>query len=227
MTIGIKCTLPKELRNGDFIAKPFRLFAGYHPLNFMLQIRKGKSYLKIANPTSKGLTKKAGTTIGCVSFELIRDLSQCSNTITHLHQDMDGSRAMCSLSLSACSIHHHLGVDPDNANFHTCQNPYNHTPQSHDYPSCAESLHLSKGNVHHNYRRDTDNHEFNENEHELMMKDYYSYNQDKMTATQIRELNVSSVCLTEILSGKSWIWTLIQFFLAMISSPLGFFLFKA
>ncbi len=98
MTIGIKCTLPKELRNGDFIAKPFRPFSSYLPLNFMLQFKKGKSYLKIAYPTSKGLTIKAGTALGCVSFELIRDLSQCSNTITHLHQDMDGSSAMCSLS---------------------------------------------------------------------------------------------------------------------------------
>ncbi len=67
----------------------------------MLQFKKGKSYLKIANTTSKGLTIKAGTALGCVSFELISDLSQCLNTITHLHQDMDGSHAMCSLSMSA------------------------------------------------------------------------------------------------------------------------------
>ncbi len=76
MTMGIKCTLPKELRNGDFIAKPFQPFSNYLPLNFMLQFKKGKSYLKIANPTSKGVTIRAGTALGCVSFELIRDLSQ-------------------------------------------------------------------------------------------------------------------------------------------------------
>ncbi len=58
MTIGIKCILPKELRTGDFIAKPFRQFSTYLPLNFMLQFKKGKSFLKIANPTSKGLTIK-------------------------------------------------------------------------------------------------------------------------------------------------------------------------
>ncbi len=99
MTIGIKCSLPKQLRNGDFVAEQFPLFSNYFPLNFMLQFKNGKSYLKIANPTSKGLTIKAGTTLGCVSFELIRDLSQCVNTTTHLHQDMDGSSAMCSLKL--------------------------------------------------------------------------------------------------------------------------------
>ncbi len=110
----------------------------------MLQFKKGKSYLKIANPTSKGLTIKAGTTLGCVSFDLIRDLSQCANTITHLHQDMDGSSAMCSLSMSSCPINHQLGIDPDIAHSHTCQIPYNHTTQSLYYPTCAESLHMSK-----------------------------------------------------------------------------------
>ncbi len=39
MTNGIKCSLPKELRNGDFIAKPF--------CNFMLQFKKGKATLKL------------------------------------------------------------------------------------------------------------------------------------------------------------------------------------
>ncbi len=76
----------------------------------MLQFKKGKSYLKIANPTSKGLTIKAGTTLGCVNFKLIGDLSQCANTITHLHQDMDGCSAMCSLSMSACPINHPLSL---------------------------------------------------------------------------------------------------------------------
>ncbi len=49
------------------------------------------------NPTSKFLTIKADTALGCVAFELIRNLSQLSNTITHFHQDIDGSNAMCSL----------------------------------------------------------------------------------------------------------------------------------
>ncbi len=131
MTIGIKYSLPKQLRNGDFVAKPFRTFSNYLPLNFMLQFKKGKNYLKIENPTSKGLTIKACTALGCVSFELIHDLSQYVNTTTHLHQDMDGSSAICSLSMSACPIKHMLGIVPDIAHSHTCQNTYNHTPQSH------------------------------------------------------------------------------------------------
>ncbi len=43
MTIGIKCILPKELRNGDFMPKPFRRFTSYLPLNFMLQFKKEKA----------------------------------------------------------------------------------------------------------------------------------------------------------------------------------------
>ncbi len=131
MTIGIKCVLPKQLRNGDFVAKLFRQFSNYLPLNFMLQFKKGKSYLKIANPTFKGLTIKACTTLGCVSFELIRNLFQCVNNTTHLHQDMDGSSAMCIISMSACHINHMLGIVPDIVQSCTYHSPYNHTPQSH------------------------------------------------------------------------------------------------
>ncbi len=98
----------------------------------MLQFKNRKSYLQIANPTSKGLTIKAGTALGCASFELIQDLPQCVNTTRHLHQDLDGSSDMCSLSMSACPINHLLGIAPDIAHSRTCHNQYNHTPQSHD-----------------------------------------------------------------------------------------------
>ncbi len=163
MAIGIKCSLPKQLGNGDFVTKPFCPFSNYLPLNFMLQFKKGNSYLKIANPTSKGLTRKTGTALGCVSFELILNLSQCANTITHLHQDMDGSSAMCSLSMSACPINHQLGIEPDIAHSRTCQKSYNHTPQSLNYPTCAESLHMLKKCFHDSHHIDTHNNEFIDN----------------------------------------------------------------
>ncbi len=67
----------------------------------------------------------------------------CVNTTTHLHQDMDGSSAMCSLSMSACPINHLFEIVPDIAHSHTYYNQYNHTPQSHDYPTCVESLPIS------------------------------------------------------------------------------------
>ncbi len=191
MTIAIKCFLSKQLRNGNFVAKPFRPFFNYLPLNFMLQFKKRKSYLKIANPTSNGLTVKAGTTLGCVCFKLIRDLSQCLNTTTHLHQDLNCSSAMCSLNMSACPINHMLGIASDIPHSHPCHNHCNHNPQSYDYPSCAESLHISKHCHHHEYQTKPHSKEFIDN-HELMMKDYYSYNQDKMSPAQIRKLKVKT-----------------------------------
>ncbi len=192
MTIGIKYSLPKQPRNGDFVSKPFCPFFNYLPLNFMLQFKKRKSYLKIANPTSKGLTMKAGTALGCVSFELIQNLSQCVNTTTHIHQDMDGSSDMCSLSMSACPINHMLDIAPNIAHSCTYRSPYNHTLQSHDYPTCAESLHMSKHCHHHECQNNPHSNEFIDNQHELMMKDYYSHNQDKMSPAQIRELKVKT-----------------------------------
>ncbi len=38
--------LPKELRNGDVVAKQFHPFNSYLPLNFVLKFKKGKSFLK-------------------------------------------------------------------------------------------------------------------------------------------------------------------------------------
>ncbi len=75
LTIGIKCILPKELRNGDFIAKPFHPFTSYLLLKFMYQFKKGKGFLKISNPTSKGLTIKANTVLGSVAFKLVHNQS--------------------------------------------------------------------------------------------------------------------------------------------------------
>ncbi len=43
---------------------------------------------------------KANTALGSVSFKLVRNLLQCTNTVTHLHEDLDGSIAMCSLKIS-------------------------------------------------------------------------------------------------------------------------------
>ncbi len=76
----------------------------------MLQFKKAKSYLKIANPTSHAITIKANTSLGSVSFELIRDLSQSANTIAHIHQDMYSSCAMCDLNISASPYYATNGV---------------------------------------------------------------------------------------------------------------------
>ncbi len=157
----------------------------------MLKFKKWKSYLKIANLISQGLTIKAGTTLVCVSFELIHDLSQCVNTTTHLHQDMDGSSAMCSLSISACPINQMLGKIPDVAHSRTYKNPYNQTPQSPDYPTCAESLHMSTHCHHHDYQNNTYSNTVY-NQHMLMIEDYYSHDQYKMSPAQLRELKVKT-----------------------------------
>ncbi len=52
----------------------------------------------------------------------------------------------------------------------------------------AESKYMPRGNVDHNFYSNGPNDDFNDNQHERMMKDYCSHNQDKMTTSQIREL---------------------------------------
>ncbi len=185
--------MPKELRNGDFVAKPFCPFTSYLPLNFILKFKTGKSFLKISNPTSKVLTIKADTALGSVSFDLVHNLSHCRNTITHLHEDIYSSIAMCSLKISECPIHQSMGNDPDIAHSLNCHSLYNHNPQSLDYHTCAESLHLLITNTHtyHNTNKKYDN-QFKGHHHEIMMKEYYEHNQDKMTPNQIRELKIKT-----------------------------------
>ncbi len=142
LTIGIKCSLPKKLRNGDFIAKLFCPIINYLPLNFVLKFKKGKSFLKISNPSSKSLTVKADTALGSVSFKLVRNLSQCTNTVTHLHEDLNGSIAISSLKMSECPNYQSMGNDPDIAHSCTSQDLYNHTPQSLDLSYlCRKSAH--------------------------------------------------------------------------------------
>ncbi len=90
--------------------------------------------------------------------------------------------------MSECPIHQSMGKDSDITHSHTCHILYNRTPQSHDYPTCADSMQMPKSHTYHNnYGRKYDN-QFNDHQHEIMMKDYYKHNQDKMTPADIREL---------------------------------------
>ncbi len=89
---------------------------------------------------------------------------------------------MCSMKLSDCLIHQLLGNDHDTAHSRTCQSLYNHTQQSLDSPTSVESLQMPKGNVH-SYTNTVRKHknQLNDHQHEIMVKDYYTHNQDKMT----------------------------------------------
>ncbi len=60
-TISIKCSLPTELGNGDFVSWPFRPYSNYLSLTCMWQFQKGRSFIRIANPTSMDMTIKPKT----------------------------------------------------------------------------------------------------------------------------------------------------------------------
>ncbi len=171
MTIGVKCILPKALRNGEFISKPFRPFTTYLPLNFVLKFKKGKRFLKISNPTAKSLSIKADTALGSDTFELVRNLYQCNNIVTHLHEDIDDSIAMCSMKTAECPIHHLMENEHAATHASNCQNLYSHTPQSLDYPMCAESVQMHKTS--HFIKNCVSNKQrvqFDDHQHENMMK---------------------------------------------------------
>ncbi len=66
--IGIKCTFPKFLRNSDFLDKPFRPFTKFLPYNFLLKLKRGQSYIKIINHTSRSFNMKGNTALGSVKL---------------------------------------------------------------------------------------------------------------------------------------------------------------
>ncbi len=93
--------------------------------------------MKITNPTANRQTIKADTALGSIAFELVWNLSQCNNIVTHLHEHIDGSIAMCSMKSAECPIHHlmeneHAAVQLANVKIYTLTS-HNH------YPTCAES----------------------------------------------------------------------------------------
>ncbi len=98
-----------------------------------------------------------------------------------MHQDMDGSCAICCLNISACPIMQPMGSDTDKEPHSKQHTSHSHTPQSYDFPTCAESKHICMSNSGNNSFSNDKNAEFNENHHEKMMRDYHKYNQDKMT----------------------------------------------
>ncbi len=105
---------------------------------------------------------------------------------------MDGCNAMCSQIMSDCPIHQFMGNAPSCKVSHTWKDPFNHKPQSHDYPTCAESMHIHRNKKDHNFYSKTTDTVFDDGQHEQMMKDYYSHNQDKMTPAQIWKLKIQT-----------------------------------
>ncbi len=94
------------------------------------------------------------------------------------------------MKISECPIHQSMGKDSDITHSRNCHTLYNHTPQSNDYSTCANSMQMPKDQTTHNkYGRKYDN-QFNDHQQEIMMKDYYKHNRDKMTPADIRELKL-------------------------------------
>ncbi len=100
---------------------------------------------------------------------------------------------MCSMKKLEYPIHQSMVNDPDITYSRNCHDLCNHIPQSLDYPTCADTLHMPKGYTHiHNKHGWKYENQYNDHQHEIMMKDQYNHNQDKMTPDQIRELKMKT-----------------------------------
>ncbi len=99
---------------------------------------------------------------------------------------------MFSQIMSDCPIHQSMGNAPDCKVSRTCKDPFNHKPQPHDHRTCAESMHIHRNKKDQTFYTKSTDTVFDDGQHEQMMKDYYSHNQDKITPAQIRELKIKT-----------------------------------
>ncbi len=192
----------------NFLGKPFRPFTKHLPNNFLLKFKRGKSYIKIINLTSRAFNIKGNTALGSVSFDLVNDISKGQNKITHYHTDLDGSICFCSQKVQECHINNNTEVKVNELQHHCLYNNYNGTYDT-NISLNSSMTHTSKhytnayannGNIpYNNYNnRNTNNNNvfldqingIDKNKLEAIMKDYYSKDQDHMRANEIRKLKL-------------------------------------
>ncbi len=136
----------------------------------MCKFRKGMSYITVCNPTGKALNLKGGTCIGSITFETIQNLTAEKNYISHYHVDLDGGIAFCSCSKDKCPIVN-------------CESQQSGMRQ-------GSQTGLSMRNTS-QYKRNANVSDVTDDEvlsHDLVMKDYYSHDQDNMTTAEIYAL---------------------------------------
>jgi hypothetical protein len=84
MILPIKCSLPRHLRDGEFICLSFRPFVKNLPDSFIVKFTRGTSFIKMVNPTSKNIFVPANHALGSVNFTISRDFTKPDNILSHL-----------------------------------------------------------------------------------------------------------------------------------------------
>ncbi len=62
-------------------------------MKLYLKFKRGQSFIKLSNSTAKVLNLKSNTALHSVSFDLVQNISDSSNVITHFLTDLDSSLA--------------------------------------------------------------------------------------------------------------------------------------
>ena len=201
IVLPVKCSLPKHLRNGEFLCRAFRPFIKNLPDTFILKFTKGKSLLKIANPSSKSHLIKANTALGSVSFSLTKNLTVDENVITHYHIGLDRSISFCTLDIANCPIlsanvmkTKTCTLDPTNVNKSSFENITQENVPQYDTqykfgkmtPVCP-----SLGHSYMNFGVSQSSQTYTSQTSQSLqsiLEHYYKCDQDNMTTSQIYDL---------------------------------------
>jgi hypothetical protein len=205
VTLPVRCSLPKHLRDSEFVCRAFRPFITNLPDSFILRFFKGKSCIKMVNPSSKTLHIPANKPLGSVNFNLTKDLTSRPNILSHYHINLDKSISFCTLDtdncpiLSAnrgcttstnpkavpCNVMQEWPTDFIEVQCHgrpipDVVNNNSYSYQSHMNYGLAESQHTVKSE-----------HTFNmqsPDKYKTILENYYKFDQDNMTVTEIYDL---------------------------------------
>jgi hypothetical protein len=193
--LPVKCSLPKHLRDGEFICRAFRPFIRNLPESFLLKFHKGNSFLKMVNPTSKTMHIPANKPLGSVNFNLTKDFTNTRNILSHYHTDLDKSISFCTMKTDECPII--AATQHKTISKSIKPVPSNCTPlwstdsiPAHGYSTNANTnRNIAKSYM--NFAVMEENHTYAANTTDKftsILEQYYKCDQDKMTAIQIYDL---------------------------------------
>jgi hypothetical protein len=189
--LPVKCSLPKHLREGEFLCRAFRPFIQNLPESFLLKFHKGNSFLKMVNPTGKTIHIPANKPLGSVNFNLTKDFTNTPNILSHYHTDLDKSISFCTMTIDECPI---VAVTQNNRSdsIKHVQNDSMPLQYANPLQQHKNSTKFSKNaKLYMNHSITQEKHVYTTkltDKFTSILEQYYKYDQDKMTAIQIYDL---------------------------------------
>ena len=168
-TITVRSKLPSSIKNSDLLCRTFMPYSKYLPRLFKLKFKRGYSVINVSNPTNSLVIIPSNAVIGSVSLDLCDRFDSNVVLASHSHTDTHGDTILCSHDWATCPLRDPTSPPLDFKSL-----------QSHPYTLPTSQLPHAFANL-------------SSDPHPSMsmaekMDRYRSFDQSKMTASEIRSL---------------------------------------